>query len=104
MLSIIARKLSPIILTACITNLTTLDFFFLEVCKRHFREKVKTWMRCWTESSELQSALPMKRLPTPGQKLNIVLIGVVPLIVPILRSAEHVRNSVRFSVWKCTNF
>jgi len=31
-------------------------------------------MSCMTESSELQSALPMKCLPVPGKKLNIVLM------------------------------
>jgi hypothetical protein len=37
---------------------------------------------CVIESSELQSALPMKCLPVPVQKLNIVLMCVVPLTVP----------------------
>jgi len=34
--------------------------------------------------------------PIPGEKLNIVLMCVVPLMVPILRSAEHIRNFVRY--------
>jgi hypothetical protein len=46
----------------------------------------------------------MKCLPIPVQKLNIVLIRVVPLMVPILRSAEHIRNFVGSSVWKCIDF
>jgi hypothetical protein len=29
---------------------------------------------------------------------------VVPLMVAILRSAEHIRNFVTSSVWKCVNF
>jgi len=46
-----------------------------------------------TESSELQRALAMKR-----EKLNIVLMHVVPLMVPIIRFTEHIRNFVRSSV------
>jgi len=40
--------------------------------------------------SELQSALPMKFLPVPGEKLNIVLMCVMSLMVPILKSIEHI--------------
>jgi len=55
-------------------------------------------MSCVTESSELQSALPMKCLPVPVQKLNKVLMCVVLLTVSILTSAEHIRNFVRFRI------
>jgi len=48
-------------------------------------------MSCVTELSELQSALPMKYLSVPVQKLNIVLMCV------ILTSAEHVKNFVKFT-------
>jgi hypothetical protein len=79
--------------------LTHLDFVFF--LKTLCLEKCKIWMTCVTESSELQSPLPMKCFPIPGEKLNIVLMCVVPLMVPILRSAKHISNYVRFSVWKC---
>jgi hypothetical protein len=36
-------------------------------------------MSCVTESSELQSALLVKCLPVPGEKLNIVWMWVLPL-------------------------
>jgi hypothetical protein len=51
-----------------------------------------------TEPSELQSALPV-----PDQKLNTVMMCVVTLMVPILSSAEHMRNTVRFIGWNCMN-
>jgi len=67
-------------------------------------KKHKMQMSCTTESSQLQSPLPIKFLPIPVQKLNIILMCVMPLMVPILRSTEHVRNFVRSSVWKYINF
>jgi len=42
--------------------------------------------------------LPMKCFPIVVQKLNIVLMCGMPQMVLILRSAEHLRNFVRFSV------
>jgi len=57
-----------------------------------------------TELSQLHSALPMKCLPVPGEKINIVLMRVVPLIMPILRSAEHISNFVRSCVRKLIAF
>lgn len=54
-------------------------------------------MSCVTES-ELQSALPKKCLPVPGEKLNIVLICFVSLMVPLLRSSERTIYGVRSSV------
>jgi hypothetical protein len=44
------------------------------------------------------AALPMKWLSVPGEKLNIILMCATPLMVPILRSAEHIRNFVRSTV------
>jgi len=35
---------------------------------------------------------PVKCLPLPGEELSIVLMCVVPLVMPILRSVEHIRN------------
>jgi hypothetical protein len=37
-------------------------------------------------------------LVIPDEKSNIILMFVVPLMVPILRSNEHIRNFVRPSV------
>jgi len=37
-------------------------------------------------------------------KLNIVFMSVMPVMVPILRSTEHVRYSVWFSVSKRIDF
>jgi len=42
----------------------------------------------------------MKYLPIRGEKLNIVLICVVPLMVPILRSNEHISNFVSGPVFE----
>jgi len=50
-----------------------------------------------TESSELHKALPMKWLSIRVQKLNIVLMRVVPLMVPILISGEYIISIVRSS-------
>jgi len=58
------------------------------------------WISCLTELSELQYVLPMKCLPMPGKKLNIILMCVFL----ILRSAEHIRNFVRSTIWKYINF
>jgi hypothetical protein len=82
----------------------TPGFFFLGVC-----EKCKMWMRCVTESFELQSALLMKCLPIPGNKLNVVWMCIVPLMVPILRSSKvHCLKMYRFlqcSLWfECMYF
>jgi len=46
----------------------------------------------------LHSALPVKWLAIPGEKLNIVVVRVVPLVVLILRSAVYIMNFVRSSV------
>jgi hypothetical protein len=70
-------------------DLTSLAFFWEFVKDVVYREKIVKYERCMTESSELQSASPMKWLPVPGEKLNIVLICVVPLMVAILRATEH---------------
>jgi len=64
-------------------------------------KKRKMWTGRVTESSELQSPLLMKCLPIPGEKLNIVLMCVVPLMVAILRSSEPIGYFVRFGVRKC---
>jgi hypothetical protein len=45
------------------------------------------WVRCGTESSELQSALPVGRMPIPGEKLNLVLM--VPMAKLFLCLTEH---------------
>jgi hypothetical protein len=63
----------------------------------------KMWIRCMTESQELQSELPMECLSISGKKLNIVLICVMPLMVPIFRYIDT-RNFVRSDAWKCINF
>jgi len=55
-------------------------------------------MSSLTESSKLQSALPMKCFPVPGEKLGIVLMCAVRLLVPILKSAEQRGDFVRSSV------
>jgi hypothetical protein len=72
--------------------------------KIHYHEKCKIWLSCVTELSNLQSALPLKYFPVPVKKLNIVLMCVVSLTVPILRSAGHTRKFVRFSIRKCIGF
>jgi hypothetical protein len=38
-------------------------------------------------------------LPEAVQKLNVMLMCVLPVMVPILRPAAHIRNFVRSSVW-----
>jgi hypothetical protein len=40
----------------------------------------------------------MKCLPVLGEKLNSVLMCVVPLMVLTLRPTEHIRNFVRSSI------
>jgi len=58
---------------------------------------------CVAESVELRSALPMISFPTAGEKMNITLMCVVPLMVPTLTPTVHMRNFVRSSVWECTD-
>jgi hypothetical protein len=53
---------------------------------------------------KLQNVLPLKCSLIPHKKLHIVLICVMPLLVPILRSTEHIRSFVQSSVWKCIDF
>jgi len=38
------------------------------------------------------------------EKLNIILMRVMPLRVPIFRSTEHIRNFLRSSFRKCIDF
>jgi len=57
-----------------------------------------------TESSELKGSLPMKCLSVAGEKLNIVLMCVLPLMAPILTSTEHMRSYVKSDVLKCIDF
>jgi len=74
--------------------------------QRHclFWKSVKCKGVVW-QSSELQSALPMTCLPISGNKLGIIFVCVVPLVMPIFRSAaDHMRKFMRSSVWKCINF
>jgi len=40
------------------------------------------WLSFMIESSELQSALPMKCMPVPDEKLSVVWMYIVPLMVP----------------------
>jgi hypothetical protein len=42
--------------------------------------------------------VPTKYFPVPGEKQNIALKHVIPLVVPILSSTEHIRNLMRCSV------
>jgi len=86
-------------------DMTPLDFFFWGRGSKtlYIVKECRMRKNCVTESSELQSALPMKWLPVPGEKLSIFLMCVVSLMVPILRSAEHIRNFVRSSVWSCVD-
>jgi hypothetical protein len=57
-------------------------------------------MRFMTESLGMQSALPVKYLLVPGEKLNLVLMCIVALKVAMLKSTEHIRNFVMSNVWK----
>jgi len=99
------RKKGTHSLAPLFSRLDSSGLFLLGACKREFIvEKCIMWMRCVTKSSKLQSAFPRKCLPVPVQKLNIVLMCVVPLIVSMLRSTEYVRNVVRSSVWTCIKF
>jgi len=43
-------------------------------------------------------------IQVPGEKLHVILVCVMPLMVPTLRSTERIRNCVRYSVWKCIDF
>jgi hypothetical protein len=61
-------------------------------------------MSCVTDSSELHSALPSKCSPLHGEELNIVLMCVMPVMVPILRSTEHIRNFVEVQCLKMYRF
>jgi hypothetical protein len=81
-------------------------FFLLGVCKKilFIMKRYKMLMSSVTESSQLQSTLPMKCLVVSGEKLNIILMCVMALIVPLLRSTEHIRNVMRSSVWKYVSF
>jgi len=54
-------------------------------------------MSCVMELLELQDALSINACQYPFEKLNIILICVMPLMVPTLRSTEHV-NFVRSTV------
>jgi hypothetical protein len=80
-------------------DLTSLDFFWAFVEGTvHCEKSENIRLGCLTGLLELQSGLPMKCLLTPGEKLNIILMCVMPLTVSILRSTEHIRNFVKSSV------
>jgi hypothetical protein len=61
-------------------------------------KKFKVCMSYVIESAELQYVLPVKCSQVSGEKLNIILMRVMPLVVSILRATEHVRHLVRSSV------
>jgi hypothetical protein len=70
-------------------------FFLLWVCKGHglLRITAKSERVAWQNRQRCTM-----RLQIPGKKLNIVLMCVLPIMVPILTSAEHtdfVRPSVK---------
>jgi hypothetical protein len=88
----------PISLPLHSPDLTPLAFFWGFVKEMVYCEKCKMWMSCVTESSELQSILPMKCLPIPCDKLNIILMCAVPLMGYIPRSTEHIRNFMHFMI------
>jgi hypothetical protein len=98
--SIIDRNVSEggsILLPPSSPNLNALEFFFWGIVKKFFyHEKVQN-LNELHELSELQSVLPMKCLPMPAEKLNIVLMCVVSLMVPMLSSHGHIRSSVMSS-------
>jgi hypothetical protein len=78
--------------------LTPPNFFFWGVCKR----QCLSWKggRCeW-------GAWKNHKSYRVHYQLNVCqcLICVMPLMVPILRSTEHIRNFVRSSIWKYINF
>jgi hypothetical protein len=86
-------------------ELTPLDILFWGIVKDTvYHDKVQNNVNYMTESSELQSALPMKCLPLPNEKLNIVLTCVVPLVVAVLKSTKYIGNFVKSSVPKCVDF
>jgi len=99
------KRVKPIPCTPSFSRFHSSGYFLREICKIHclaWKSAKCEWV-AW-QQSELQSALPMKCLSAPVQKLNIVLMCVVPLIVPILMSTEHIRGFEMPSVWKCINF
>lgn len=86
----------PIPWTPRSLDLTSSGIFFLfwGVCKAHYGKK-KQNVSCATE---LESALLMKCLPVSSERLNIILMCVVPLMVTIKRRTGHIRNFVMSSV------
>jgi hypothetical protein len=71
------EKNSQPLLGLSFSKVDSSGFFLLEAYKIHSlseKKKCKMSVECVTESSELQSVLPMKWLPVPVQKLNIVLV------------------------------
>jgi hypothetical protein len=72
--------------------------FYSGICKTLFflwKSAKCEWVG-W-QSSELQSALPVKCLPIPGEKLNIILTCCATNAAHI-RSIDHVSNFMKSSV------
>jgi len=98
------RERGAYFLASSSPDFTPLDIFFWGFVKQNILKNCKMWMSCVTESSELQSSLPTKCLPVPGNELNIAFMCVVPLMVPIFRSTEHIRNSCVVQYFKMYQF
>jgi len=76
--------------------------FLLGVCKGLFIvKKCKMWMSYVTE---FRAAVCVKCLTNLVKKTNTVLLRVVPQMVPVMRSTDHIRNFASSSVWKCISF
>jgi len=79
-------------------DLFLLDFFFCRFVRHYLLWKGGMYKWVVQQNHQTFNVLPMKCLPIPGKKLNIVFICVMLLMVPLLRSTEHIRSFVRYSV------
>jgi len=69
-------------------------YFIVGLCKRHCLTRKSA--KCeWVRDRIVRAAeCVTNEMPVPGEKLNIVLMCIAPLMVPISRCAEHT-NFVR---------
>jgi hypothetical protein len=74
-------------------NFTPVDFFSWEFVKDTvYREKLQNVIQLRDRIVTAAECITNDMTATCGEKLSIVLLCVVPLMGPILRSTEYVRN------------
>jgi len=73
-------------------------FFLLGVCKRHCHEKVQNVNESWDRIIIAAESITSKTYVSTWWETECHLMHFAPIMVPILRCTEHIRNFVRCNI------